>query len=183
MKYYFSDCKTLMYQHRYMDFLLAHYSELNMPYSFSTTLGYISSPLFMTGSTILCFDDEDETAGAFGFIHGTGEHNYEDQHVIQLQVAFVVSQHRGSRIFIEGLRFLVQHLDEYADEVVPVEEIRFWALHEVSMHRLFSKFAARMSSTTVEAGMLNAYAVKLVELRAYLASFEREDCVDKVRKG
>ncbi|WP_221443732.1 hypothetical protein [Paenibacillus sp. JGP012] len=166
-----------MYQHRYMDFLLAHYSELNLPYSFSTTLSYISSPLFMTGSAILCFDEEDETAGAFGFIHGTGEQNYEDQHVVQLQVAFIVNKHRGSQIFIEGLRFLVQHLDDHVHEVVPVQEIRFWAPHDGSMHRLFSKFAEQVSSKTLGAGTLSAYAVKLAELRAYLASFEREVCV------
>lgn len=177
MKYYFSDCITFMYQHRYMDFLLAHYSELNLPYSFSTTLSYICSPLFMTGSAILCFDEEDEPAGAFGFIHGTGERNYEDQHVVQLQVAFIVKKYRGSRVFMEGLRFLVQHLDEHVDEVVPVQEIRFWAPHEVRMHRLFSKFAEQVSSKTLEAGTLNAYVVRLAELRAYLASFDREVCV------
>ncbi|MDT9720081.1 hypothetical protein QVE09_14285 [Paenibacillus sp. ClWae2A] len=173
MSHYFAKCSTYMYQHRYMDFLLAHYNELNLPYSFPTTLSYISSPLLMDGGAMLCFDDEDEVAGAFGYIHGTGEHDYEDRHVIQLQVAFIVHEHRRSRIFIEGLQFLVQHLDEYAYEE-PVQEIRFWALSEEANRRLFSKIAQQVTSTIREEGELNAYVVKLAQLRSYLASFERD---------
>ncbi|MBT2284222.1 hypothetical protein J7E78_11810 [Paenibacillus polymyxa] len=173
MSRYFSICSTYMYQHRYMDFLLAHYKKLNMPYNFPVTLSYISSPLLMGGGAILCFDDQDEIAGALGYIHGTGEHDYEDRHVIQLQIAFIKEEYRGSRLMVEALQFLLQHIDEQ-EEIESVQEMRFWAVKDRINQRLFSKFAKRIGSTESEyGGSIDAYAIYLSELRAYLSYFHR----------
>ncbi|MDQ0171249.1 hypothetical protein [Paenibacillus tundrae] len=173
MSGYFSVCSTYMYQHRYMDFLLANYKELNMPYPFPVTLSYISSPLLIHGGAILYFDDEDEPAGALGYIYGTGENDYEDRHVIQIQVAFLTEQNRGSRLFLEGLCFLIQHLAEQADAELP-QEIHFWTAKDVRKHRLFSKFAKQSENVEGEYGGMSGYKVSLAHLRTYITSLSRD---------
>lgn len=168
MGYYFSVCSTHMYQFNYIDFVLEHYRELNLPYAFPAALSYIASPLLMESEPILGFDDEDQVVGALGYIHGTGENNYADRHIVQLQAAYIVERHRRTGLFVQGLQFLLQHL---ALQEEKVEELRFWTENTPSNRRLYTKFAKRFASADNDSGSLDAYRVSTSELQAYLAKF------------
>lgn len=167
MDYYFSPCLTNMYQHRYVDFLLEHYTELKLTYPFQEAFGYIVSPLLMEGASILCFDNEEETAGAFSYIYGTGEHDYTDRHIVQIQVAFIVERHRQTGLFAKALRYLLQHIetDESNEQVT---ELRFWTACNDNNRRLFEKFSERYALAENECGQLDGYRMFPSGLRIYL---------------
>ncbi|MFD0960249.1 hypothetical protein [Paenibacillus chungangensis] len=169
MGYYMAECATEMYMRNYMEFLLENYTELKLPYSFPVAFSYLASPVLLSRESFLCFDEEDEVVGAFGYIHGTGERNYENVHVIQLQVAYIKEGHRCTRLFLEGLRYLSEFLAE-RDE--GVREIRFWAGVDAYSERLFSKFARQTARIESERGILCGYVVTVPELRDYLARFQ-----------
>ncbi|MNM92574.1 hypothetical protein D3C81_1049120 [compost metagenome] len=167
MDYYFSPCLTNVYQHQYIDFVMEHYIDLNLPYPFEESFGYIVSPLLMDGVSILCFDDEDEIAGAFSYIYGTGEHEYTDRHIIQVQVAFIVEQHRRTGLFAKSLQYLLQHL-EAESSTEQVTELRFWTACNDYSRRLFEKFAERYATAESERGQLDGYRMLVSELRTYV---------------
>lgn len=162
---HFSVCRTMLQEHRYIDFLLARYDELNLPYSFPVSLSYLASPLLMGGTAILCYDRKDELCGALSYIHGTGEHNYEDRDIIQIQVAYLADSCRSTRRFYEGLRFLTKHL---AGQEENIQEICFWAPGNARNRRLFCKFAEPVATAQQPEGPLDGYRICMKQLQDYL---------------
>lgn len=155
-----------MYHKKYMDLLLANYESLNLPYSFPVSFNFIASPLLMEDSAaILCLDDDGEAIGAMGYIRGTGEGDYEDRDVIQVQVAFLLETYRSTMAFAHGLRFLANHLEEEAEET---SELVFWTPQDAYLARLFGKFAERTSVQGTAAGDLYAYRATTGQLKAFL---------------
>ncbi len=119
----------------------------------------------MEKEAILIFNDEDELVGAIGYIHGTGEYNYENREIIQIQTVFIDEAYRHTRLFYRGLQFLAQHLQESAQ---PITELRFWAPAHAELYQLFSKFAERTATTDHAAfGLLDEYRIRFLELLAY----------------
>ncbi|QCT03704.1 hypothetical protein E6C60_2993 [Paenibacillus algicola] len=165
MNGYFTVCCTERSQHHYIDFLLSRYEDLNLKYSFSAALGYLASPLLMAGTAMLCYDEEDQICGAFSYIHGTGEHDYQDRHMIQIQAAYLDKAYRVSRWFVEGLRFLAEHLHDQEEEVT---DIQFWAPGDARSQRLFSKFAVPLKVEGAPSGDMEGYRVTVEELFDYL---------------
>ncbi|MBW7475861.1 hypothetical protein K0T92_14030 [Paenibacillus oenotherae] len=178
MSYYFQICATERYQELYITFLLEHYSELNLPYSFPVALSYMASPVLMREEAILCFDQNDEIAGALGFIYGTGEQQYQDVHVVQLQVVFLQEEHRGTRLFLEGLQYLAQYLAALERKIT---EIRFWAPSQSELRQLFGKLAERVASSKTEGGEIDAYRASLDQWLAYGRRFRHEIYFDTCR--
>ncbi|OUS76354.1 hypothetical protein B1748_11760 [Paenibacillus sp. MY03] len=169
MYYTFSVSASHMYHRKYLDFLLSHYEGLGMPYSFPVSFNFIASPLLMEDSRcILCLDDDGEAVGALGYIRGTGEGDYEDRHILQLQVAYLVEKCRRTPVFLRGLQFLTEYLEEETEEVA---ELVFWTKQDAYLARLFGKFAERTSVSGTAAGDLYAYRVTLAQLKAYLGRF------------
>lgn len=163
----FAVCASVMYHKKYMDLLLAHYESLNLPYSFPVSFNFMASPLLMEDSAaFLCLDDDGEAIGAFGYIRGTGEGDYEDRDVLQVQVAFLLEPHRRTMAFVHGLQFLMNHIGEEAEEVA---ELRFWSPQDAYLARLFGKFAGRTSVQGTATGDLYAYRATTGQLKAYLA--------------
>ncbi|ACS98866.1 hypothetical protein [Paenibacillus sp. JDR-2] len=160
-------CATEAYQRKYVDFLLANYENLRLPYPFLVAFGFIASPILMGQECFLCLDNEGEAIGAFGYIHGTGEGNYEDRHIVQLQVALLSESYRFSRLFLRGLQVLAKHLTELKEVVT---ELVFWTGKDDYAIRLFNKFAERNEVGELAVG----YRVTLHHLNAYLAKFKRE---------
>ncbi|WP_248565461.1 hypothetical protein [Paenibacillus sp. L3-i20] len=157
-----------MYQRKYMDFLLTHYVDLRLPYPFPDAFGFIASPVLLGQECFLCLDDEGEAIGAFGYIHGTGEGNFEDRHIVQLQVAFLIESHRKTAVFLHGLMVLAEHMNDLNEKVT---ELVFWSGTEDNYTtRMFGKFAERTSigESAIE------YRVALPQLNAYLAKFRRK---------
>lgn len=169
MGYYFSICSMERYQEKFIEFLLEHYSQLQLPYSFPVSLSFIASPVIMNKEAFLCFDEETEDiVGAFGVIFGTGEDQYQDTHIVQIQIAYIVEGHRRTRLFLEGLQFLMQYI-VYLDE--GVTEFRFWAPADDGLRRLFGKLAERTASRETAFGLLDEYRGTFADWQAYAAKF------------
>lgn len=170
MSFYFSVCSTYNYHSKYIDFLLEHYTDLQLPYPFAATLGYIASPLLMGNEAVLAFNDEDQVVGAFGYIHGTGEKDYRDVQIIQIQSVYITKAYRGTGLFVQGLQFLLEHVSM---QPTAVEELRFWAPNQPDSHKLFSKFATLVAGRHSESVPVSEYRLSPEELRTYLAKFKQ----------
>jgi hypothetical protein len=149
----------------YMNFLLRHHDELNLPYTFGMKLSFISSPLFL-GKAMLIFSEESyDMVGAAGFGYGTGPGNYEDQHICQIEVAFIEKELRSTSLFVQGLRALVHAIKAGNPDV---RQVQFWtSASEEGQDRLFAKFLALPGSTKSIVNTLALYTVPFHELEAY----------------
>jgi hypothetical protein len=171
MNTYISVCSTEMYQQTYMEFLLKHYAQLNLPYSYPVTLSFLASPIMMEREAFLCFNDEEEVVGAFSYIYGTGDNQYEDVHVIQIQVAFLLEDYRSTRLFLQALQFLTEYISHLGENV---EELRFWTPADEKLRRLFGKIAENTASVDTSFGTLDEYRASFSSLQAYGAKFPHE---------
>lgn len=171
MSFYFAVCRTEMYQQKYLEFLLEHHDRLHLPYSFPVAFSFLASPVLMGRECFLCFNGEDEVVGAFGYIHGTGERDYEDMHVLQIQVFFLLPEYRGTLLFIKGLQFMTQHIAQLKDEV---EELRFWTPADDYLRRLFAKVAEPAASRETVFGGIDEYRVPCQSLLAYTERYRQE---------
>ncbi|WP_282937510.1 hypothetical protein [Paenibacillus sp. RC67] len=169
MGYYFSVCAMERYQEMYLEFLLQHYSNLKLPYSFPVSLSFIASPVLMKKDAILCFDEEsNEIVGALGFIFGTGQQQYQDTHIVQIQIAYIAEGHRQTRLFLEGLQYLTQYL-AHLDE--GVTELRFWAPADDGLRRLFGKLGELTASRDTAFGTIDEYCAVLKDWQSYAAKY------------
>ncbi|USG63292.1 hypothetical protein NDK47_13945 [Brevibacillus ruminantium] len=175
MSYYFALCSSEMYQQKYLEFLLEHYHELHLPYAFPETFSYLASPVLMGKGCFLCFNDEYEVIGAFGFIFGTGEHEYTDTDIVQIQAVFILKHYRKSYLFLHSLQFFIQYLAQQRGEV---REIRFWSPADEPLRRLFDKLAQRVASVQMEFGTLDEYRASFEAWQAYAAKFPVEKYFD-----
>lgn len=166
MSYYFSICATEMYQQKYMELLLEHYDQLRLPYSFPVALSYIASPIFMRHESFLCFNDEDEVIGAFGCIFGTGENEYEDTDIIQIQVVYFTEPYRGTLLFARALTFFTEYLKQLDSEVT---ELRFWAPADDDLRKLFAKISTRTATAHTEQCVLDEYRCSLSDWMSHAA--------------
>lgn len=173
MTCYFSVCSTYMYHSAYIDYLLKHYTDLRLPYSFPVSLSYISSPLLTGREAVLAFNDEEQIVGAFGYIHGTGEQEYKDEHIIQIQVVHILKAYRGTGLFLHGLQFLLEHLSLQRPAV---RELRFWVPNRQDHHKLFSKFATPLANLSTgksgDPAPVEEYRLTIEELKTFLANFK-----------
>ncbi|MFT9849466.1 hypothetical protein [Aneurinibacillus sp. REN35] len=171
MSYYFSICSSAMYQQKYLEFLLEHYNQLHLPYSFPVALSFIASPILMERESFLCFNEEHEVIGAFGYIYGTGENDYEDTHIIQMQIVFLQEEYHGTTVFLKGLQFLTQYLAQLDQEVT---EFHFWAPADAYLRQLFTKIAQKVSSSETAFGTIDEYHASFSAWRTYAAKFRHE---------
>ncbi|CAI8981476.1 N-acetyltransferase domain-containing protein [Brevibacillus sp. IT-7CA2] len=171
MDHYFSICSAEMYYEKYMAFLLENYDQLRMPYSFPVTLSFLASPVLMEGKAFLCFNDDDEVIGAFSYIYGTGENQYEDKHIVQIQVVYFLEQYRSSRLFLHALQYVTEYI-AYMEE--DVKEFRFWTSSDDSLRKLFSKIAERIASVETANGPLDEYRASFLAWQSYAAKFQHE---------
>ncbi len=171
MDHYFAVCAFEAYQERYLDFLLEHYAELNLPYDFPVALSFIGSPILLGAEAIVCFDGEDEPIAALGCIHGTGENDYRDAEIVQVQTVFIAERYRNTRLFLQGLQFLTQHL---AQKERPVSEIRFWIPAQAKLQRLCAKLGQRTASVDTHRGTLEEYRTDFSSLYRYAMRFRHE---------
>ncbi|OXM85703.1 hypothetical protein [Paenibacillus rigui] len=171
MSYYFAICATEKYQEKYIDFLLRHYRQLNLPYSFPVTLSFIASPILMREEALLCFDEDDEVAGALGYIYGTGENDYQDTHIIQIQTVLLAEKYRRTRLFLQGLQYLTQYIGQLDKQVT---EVRFRTPSQPSLQRLWDKLAVRSAVHETPFGRVDEYRAAVADWHAYAMKFRHE---------
>lgn len=165
MNYYITRCATGMYEQKYIEFLLEHYKELNLPYSFPVGLSFISSPVLLKGEIFLAFNDDYEVIGALGYIHGTGENEYEDKEIVQIQAVYIVEEYRNTLLFIKGLQHIIQHI---ALTKQAVKEFRFWTAADDGMRRLCAKIADRRGTKD---GRIDEYVAPYSAWKKYASKF------------
>jgi hypothetical protein len=149
----------------YMAFLLEHQNELNLPYSFAMKLSFIASPLVL-GKALIVFNDEPyEIIGAAGFVYGTGAHDYEDQHICQVEVAFIQKAYRSTFVFAQGLRELVQAIK--ADNEA-VQQVQFWtSVDQPELDRLLGRFTLLPHAKKTIVNNMAFYTIPFDELESY----------------
>ncbi|XOK60697.1 hypothetical protein ACJ7K1_29990 [Paenibacillus elgii] len=171
MSYYFSICASEKYQEKYIEFMLMNYQKLNLPYSFPLTLSFLASPILMKEEAILCFNDEDELVGALGYIYGTGENDYQDTHIVQIQAVFLLDEYRRTRLFLRGLQYLTQFI---AQSNRPVTELRFWTPAQDDLRKLCGKLAERTDVRDTAFGTMEEYRAPFSDWHAYAMKFRHE---------
>lgn len=148
----------------YLDFLLRHHDELNLPYPFAVKLGFISSPLFLGKAMLAISEESYELVGAAGFGYGTGPGNYEDKHICQIEVAFIEREWRRTPLFAQGLRALA---DAVRADNPEVRQVQFWTAAAETPDRLFAKFLALPGASRTIVNGLALFTVPFQELERY----------------
>ncbi|KAB8130512.1 hypothetical protein F9U64_14300 [Gracilibacillus oryzae] len=167
----FRTCQSEMEFEAYIKFLLQYHQELNLPYSFAMNLSFVSSPLIFGKAMLIRSDEPYEIVGAAGFVYGTGANDYEDQHVCQVEVAFLQKQFRNTFLFLYSLDALLKEMKNGNPDV---KQIQFWtAMDDEKLGRLFTKFSAVPGSTKSVVNNLVLYTVLFDELEAYCHQFSR----------
>lgn len=149
----------------YMDFLLRHHDELNLPYTFGMKLSFISSPLLLGKAMLIISEESYDIVGAAGFGYGTGPGDYEDQHICQIEVAFIEKELRRSTLFVQGLRALIHAIQKGNPGV---RQVQFWASATAEeLDQLFAKFLSLPGSTKSIVNHLALFTIPFHELEAY----------------
>lgn len=149
----------------YIDFLLRHNDELNLPYPFAMKLSFISSPLFLGKAMLVISEESYRMVGAAGFGYGTGPGDYEDRHICQVEAAFIEKGLRCTPLFVQGLRALVNAIKAGNPDV---RQVQFWAsTAEEGLNRLFAKFLALPGSAKSIVNNLALFTIPFHELEAY----------------
>ena len=163
-------CATEMYAQKYIEFLIEHYKQLKLPYPFPVLLGFVASPVTLGGETFLIYNDDYEVVGAFGYISGTGENEYEDKHVIQIQAALILEEYRKTSLFLKGLQYLTQYIAQLNQTV---KEVRFWTPAQDELRRLLAKLTLDRNTHETVFGQLDEYRVSFSALQAYASKFRQ----------
>ncbi len=171
MHFQFRPCELEMDHEAYMNFLLQHHNELQLPYSFALKLSFISSPLIL-GKALLIFNEEPyQIVGAAGFVYGTGANDYEDNHVCQVEIAFLQKDYQGTLLFIHGLLALIDLIKASNPDV---QQIQFWASTDnKAIKRIFSKFSNWPGSTQSIVNHMTLYSLSFHELVLYGHRFRK----------
>ncbi len=170
MNYSFSVCSSELDYDAYLAFLLENYEHIRLPYPFPVTLSFLASPLLMGEAAFLIFNEENQVIGAFSYIRGTGEHRYEDRHIVQIQVACIAEEHRCTRLFLYALQYFTQYLAHGEEQV---QEFRFFAPSDDSLRRLFSKISSLTASLETDSGPLDEYRASFSEWQSYASQFRQ----------
>ncbi|MDR6553406.1 hypothetical protein [Paenibacillus qinlingensis] len=166
MSFQFRTSEFEMDHEAYMDFLLRHHDELNLPYTFGMKLSFISSPLLLGKAMLIISEESYDIVGAAGFGYGTGPADYEDQHICQIEVAFIEKELRKSPLFVQGFRALIHAIKKGNPDV---RQVQFWtsAAEDDGLDRLFAKFLALPGSTKSIVNHLALFTIPFHELEAY----------------
>lgn len=91
------------------------------------------------GHLFVAEKDDGELIAASAYYRGTPERDHEDKRVAFVDLVIMDRRFRGSRVFMAGLKSLVDHI---AAEYPEIEEMRFAALADNAyICKLYAKFA------------------------------------------
>ncbi|MDF2650584.1 MAG: hypothetical protein K0Q73_6389 [Paenibacillus sp.] len=140
----------------------------------SITTVYMITQLYSyltDGYLIQILDADDTVIGATAYYHGTPEQEFENKEIAFVDLAILDPTYRGSRVFVNGLQYLNNHIREKHPEV---QELHFMALSENSyLCRLYGKFAEVSHSREGVIGIESVYCVKVHKLKTSLEKFNK----------
>ncbi|TDF97060.1 GNAT family N-acetyltransferase [Paenibacillus piri] len=152
-------------------FLLAHKRDLHPSYTTLEMVTLIYS--YVTQGRLICCiaDDDQRIAGVAAYYQGTPEQEFKDRDVASLDAAIMAKAYRGSRLFVQGLQYMLNTIIENHPEV---RELKLAALAENDyLCRLYSKFAPPQSVREGTHGKEIVFCEKINTVRDTLKKFTR----------
>ncbi|MNH98343.1 hypothetical protein D3C73_510630 [compost metagenome] len=123
------------------------------------------------GHLIQAMDSDDRVIGAGAYYHGTPEQEFKDKEVAIIDITIIDKAHRGTRLFIKGLNYMVNQIMEAHPEV---QEIRLAALKEnIYLCKLYAKFTNSCYEREGGMGEEMVFCVKVHSLKGFLKSFHK----------
>ncbi|WP_046233557.1 hypothetical protein [Paenibacillus algorifonticola] len=136
-KAYFKQCENDEEYAKASLFLLKHRRDLHPAYTTMDTLSLLYSYL-TEGQLVIGLDEQHQVNSISAYYYGTPEQDFQNKEVVFVDMVIVEQMHRGTRLFAEGLNFLVHKVLENRPEV---QELSLAALSENKrLCRMYSKF-------------------------------------------
>lgn len=151
-------------------FVLAHKRDLHPSYSTMEVITLLYSYLTQ-GNMITVKDAEERIIGVGAYYYGTPDQEFKDRDVALLDMAIIDSVHRRTRLFVQGLQYMVNSIIEGHPEV---QEIRLAAMSENEyLCRLYGKFAKACNIREGTHGEETVFCEKINTLRDTLMKFHK----------
>ncbi len=150
-------------------FILKNKRSLHPSFTTMDTVSLIYS--YITDGHLFQFTDTDNRViGAWAYYHGTPELDFGDKEVIFVDIGIADKAYRGTRIFIQGLKFLVtQVIEDYPD----VQEIRLAALsNNAYICKLYSKIFHLSHRRQGVVGEETVFSTRIDQLGSFLKKFD-----------
>ena len=151
-------------------FLLEHKHDLHPSFRTMDVVSLVYS--YMTeGNIVYVVDETGKVVGVSAYYHGTHEQEFRDKEVAFMDIAVSDRAHRGTRLFIKGLSFMVSQIKENLPEV---REIRLAALSENEyICKLYAKFARPAYKREGAIGEETIFSTRLEELEAMITRLDK----------
>ncbi|KRF07192.1 hypothetical protein ASG89_17770 [Paenibacillus sp. Soil766] len=151
-------------------FMLARKRDLHASYSTLDMVILIHSYVTQ-GNLITAKDDNNRVIGMVAYYFGTPEQEFQDKEIALVDIAIADKAYRGSRLFIQGLQYMVHEIMEGNPQV---EEFRLAALAENDyLCRLYAKFTSTRFERDGTYGKEVVFCEKINILRDTLKKFTR----------
>lgn len=149
-------------------FLLSHKRDLHPAYTTLEMVALLYS-YATQGQLVYVTNEEQRVVGAAAYYYGTPEQGYQDKDVALIDVAIADQAYRGTRMFLQGLRFLVASIAEGGPQV---REVRLSALADNDyLCRLYAKFTSHRYERQGTHGKEFVFCVKIHTLKGFLSKF------------
>ena len=173
MNIHYRVCKSDEDFVKYALFFIQHRKDFSRSFSLSDVLMHI---LEKVGDShiILLLDEMDHTIAWMNYQYVTQDYELHPEGEIALVDSVVMADHhRGSRLFLNGFRYLVNHIYQ---ENPHVRIFQFHALADhVYLTRLYSKFATIIGQREGYNGMDNVFSTDFSKLIRYLNRAPKQD--------
>ncbi len=151
-------------------FLLAHKRDLHPSFTTLEMVTLIYSYV-TNGRLVSVRNEENRIVGIGAYYYGTPDREFQDKEVALVDVAIADKAYRGSRVFVQGLLYLVNRVIEGHPEV---REIRLAAQEDNAyLRRLYSKFAKAGGVREGTHGREVVFHAEISNLRTILGKFSR----------
>jgi hypothetical protein len=170
MATYFRRCQNDEELAKISLFILNNRHDLHPSYSTLDMVALLYSYI-TEGILVYTVDDQNKVLGASAYYLGTREHNFEDRHIAYVDIVIVDKTERGTRVFIQGLIYLIDHISHTHPDV---EEIQFSALSDNKyICKLYGKFAKASYTRDGAIGEETVFSEKISILKHQLKRFQR----------
>lgn len=150
-------------------FLLQHFRDVHPSYSTLETATLIY--MYITEGHLVLARDGENAVGACAYYHGTRDNGYEDKEVVLIDVALSDRTYRGSRLFLQGLSFMIGAIAKRHPEA---KEIRLVAQSDNRyLNRLYSKFVEPSGVRDGRWGEETIYAGRIDKIRSVVDKWNR----------
>jgi radical SAM superfamily enzyme YgiQ (UPF0313 family) len=146
-------------------YILENRKELHPQFTTPMTFYLLGTQSFY-GECLIAIDSNQQVVGALGYIYGTPEGDFEDQHVVRINMVHIAEHYRGSSLFYNGLKHFINKLNTTAKKIT---EVQFFIPKEnVSLQRLCLKFSKKIRESTSSFGSEILYSADFHELCKYV---------------